>query len=162
MKKVLVLAVIAMFLMIPFVSSAKTAISESDLSAVTAQEGVTITFDGLAITNVALAAQSWGDADGFASYTNSGWVGATVGTTGTLVGLSGSVLIDVGTSGALTAVHIGLPTLNLGSSTMQVDQVVKLSTAKILTGTQILGTSYMSGLTATVSGGLYVSAHAAP
>ncbi|MFA5323929.1 MAG: DUF6160 family protein [Smithella sp.] len=158
MKKVLALTVLAMFLMVP-VSFAKTMISESDLAAVTAQEGVTITFDNLTITNVTIDEQSWGDADGFDSYSDAGWVGASISTTGDLVALSGSLTIDVGTSGAVTAVRIGLPSLTIGSDTMSVTQVVKLSTAKELTGTQVLGTSYMGGLEATVSGGLIITAH---
>jgi hypothetical protein len=159
MKKVLLLTVVALFVMMPFVSFAKTAITESDLADLTAQEGVTISFSNLAISNVALAVQSWGDADGFSSYGAAGWVGATITMTGNVLSLSGDMLIDVGTSGAVTGVRIGLPTLNIGSSTFQVDQVVKLSTAKTLTGTQTLGTAYMSGLTATVTGAVVITAH---
>jgi len=98
--------------MMPFASFAKTAISESELSELTAQEGVTINFTGLAISNVALAVQSWGDADGFAGYTSSGWVGAAITMTGDVVALSGSMTIDVGSSGTLTAVRIGLPSVS--------------------------------------------------
>ena len=158
MKK-LIFTVIVLFLMVPLASFAKTAISDGDLADLTAQEGVTITFSNLAISNVALAVQSWGDSDGFSSYTSAGWVGATIAMTGNVLALSGNMTIDVGTSGAVTGVRIGLPTLNIGSSTFQVDQIVKLSTAKALTGTQVLGTSYMSGLTATVTGGLVITAH---
>lgn len=158
MKKVLLLAVLAMFLMVP-VSFAKTTISESDLASVTAQEGVTITFDNLTITNVAIDEQSWGDSDGFTGYTDAGWVGATITTSGDLVALSGSLTIDVGTSGSTTAVRIGLPSLTIGSDTMSVTQVLKLSTAKELTGTQVLGTAYMGGVEATVNGGLIITAH---
>ena len=42
MKKVLLLTVIALFVMMPFASFAKTALSDSDMSAITAQEGVSI------------------------------------------------------------------------------------------------------------------------
>jgi hypothetical protein len=159
MKKVLLLTVIALFVMMPFASFAKTAITESDLADLTAQEGVTITFSSLAISNVALAVQSWGDADGFSSYTGSGWVGATIAMTGNVLSLGGTMTIDVGTSGAVTGVKIGLPTINIGNATFQVDQKVMLSNAKTMTGTQVLGTSYMSGLTATVTGGLIITAH---
>jgi hypothetical protein len=159
MKKVLLLTVIALFVMMPFASFAKTAITESDLADLTAQEGVTITFANLAISNVALAVQSWGDSDGFTNYTGSGWVGATIAMTGNVLSLAGTMTIDVGTSGSTTGVSIGLPTLNIGNATFAVDQVVKLSTAKTMTGTQVLGTSYMSGLTATITGGLIITAH---
>jgi len=159
MKKVLLLTVIALFVMMPLASFAKTAISESELSELTAQEGVTISFSGLSISNVALAVQSWGDSDGFALYTSSGWVGAAIAMTGDVVALSGAMTIDVGSSGTLTAVRIGLPSVSVGSSTFQVDQIVKLSNAKTLTGTQTLGTAYMSGLTATVTGAVTITAH---
>lgn len=159
MKKVLLLTVIALFVMMPFASFAKTAISESELSELTAQEGVTISFDGLSISNVQLAVQSWGDSDGFTGYTNSGWVGAAISMTGDVVALSGSMTIDVGSSGAVTAVRIGLPSVTVGNGTFEVDQIVKLSTAKQLTGTQTLGTAYMSGLTATVTGAVTITAH---
>jgi hypothetical protein len=158
MKKI-ILIVTALLVMLPLASFAKTVISESELAELTAQQGVTITFSGLAISNVALAVSSWGDADGFTAYTASGWVGTAITMTGDVVALSGSMTIDVGSSGTLTAVRIGLPTVSIGSSTFQVDQVVKLSTTKTLSGTQVLGTSYMSGLTATVTGALTITAH---
>jgi hypothetical protein len=164
MKK-LILIVIALFVMmpgtvmVPCSSFAKTAISESDLAAVTAQEGVTITFSSLAISNVALAVQSWGDSDGFGSYTSSGWVGATIAMTGNVLSMGGAMTIDVGTSGTKTGVQIGLPTLTIGGAAFAVDQIVKLSTAKTMSGTQTLGTSYMSGLTANVTGSLIITAH---
>jgi hypothetical protein len=159
MKK-FILIVIALVVMMPCASFAKTAITESDLAAVTAQEGVTITFSNLAISNVALAIQSWGDADGFSSYLSSGWVGATIAMTGNVLSMAGTMTIDVGTSGGTkTGVSIGLPTLNIGNATFQIDQKVMLSTAKQMTGTQVLGTSYMSGLTATVTGGVIITAH---
>jgi hypothetical protein len=159
MKKVLLLTVVALFVMMPFVSFAKTAISESDLSDLTAQEGVTISFSNLAISGVSLVTQSWGDSDGFSSYLGSGWVGASIGMSGNVLALSGDMTIDVGTSGAKTGVKIGLPSLVVGGSNFTVDQKVMLSTAKTLSGTQVLGTSYMSGLTATITGGLIITAH---
>jgi hypothetical protein len=158
MKKI-ILIVAALIVMLPLASFAKTVISEEELSELTAQQGVTINFSGLAISNVALAVQSWGDSDGFSLYTSSGWVGAAITMTGNVVALSGGMTIDVGSSGTLTAVQIGLPTVSIGSSTFQIDQIVKMSTAKTLTGTQTLGTAYMSGLTATVTGAVTITAH---
>lgn len=158
MKKI-ILIVAALLVMLPLASYAKTVISESELAELTAQQGVTITFSGLAISNVSLSVSSWGDADGFTGYTASGWVGTAIAMTGDVVALSGSMTIDVGTSGTLTAVRIGLPSVSIGSSTFQVDQIVKLSTTKTLSGTQVLGTSYMSGLTATVTGAVTITAH---
>jgi hypothetical protein len=159
MKKVLLLTVIALFVMMPFASFAKTAISESELSELTAQEGVTISFANLAISNVQLAVQSWGDSDGFTGYLSSGWVGASISMTGDVIALSGSMTIDVGSSGAVTAVRIGLPNVTIGSTGFQVDQVVKLANTKTLSAGQVLGTAYMSGLTATVTGAVTITAH---
>ncbi len=158
MKKI-VLIVAALLIMLPVMSFAKTTISESELSELTAQEGVTISLGGLSISNIQIAVQSWGDSDGFTLYTDSGWVGAAISMTGDVVTLSGDMTIDVGSSGTLTAVRIGLPSVNVGSSTFEVDQIVKLSNAKQLTGTQTLGTAYMSGLTATVQGAVIITAH---
>jgi hypothetical protein len=158
MKK-LILIVAALLVMLPLVSFAKTVISESELAELTAQQGVTITFSGLSISNVQLSVSSWGDSDGFTGYLSSGWVGTAISMTGNVVALSGAMDIDVGSSGAVSAVRIGLPTLSIGSTTFQVDQIVRLANTKTLSGGQVLGTSYMSGLTATVTGALTITAH---
>jgi len=159
MKKVLLFAVLAMFLMVPM-SFAKTAITESDLAAVTAQEGVTINFDCFTVGAISIDVQSWGDSDGCATcggYTSSGWVGAEIDMSSDFVTISGDMTIDVGTnSGGVTALAIGLPTLNLvGSMT----QVVKLANNAQLTGGSVLGTAYMSGLSVSPSGVLIIHAH---
>jgi hypothetical protein len=164
MKKILVLAIIALFVMVPFASFAKTAVSDSDLGAVTAQEGVTIDFAGLSLSAVSLDVQSFGDADGFASYTGAGFVGAAIQMSGNVVSLSGTMTIDVGTNATTgTAVKIGLPTVQLGSAgsnNLNITQVLKLASDKTLTtGASTLGTMYMGNLTATISGGLVVRAH---
>lgn len=158
MKKVLLFAVIAMFLMVPM-SFAKTAISESDLAAVTAQEGVTINFDCFTVGAISIAVQSWGDSDGCSDcgdYTNAGWVGATIDMSDDFVTLTGDMTIDVGTSGTQTALIIGLPTLNLAGS---MTQVVKLGTAADLSGAAVMGTAYMSGLSVSPTGQLIIHAH---
>ncbi len=158
MKKVLLFAVIAMFLMVPM-SFAKTAISEQDLGNVTAQEGVTINFDCFTVGAITIDVQSWGDSDGCTTcggYTASGWVGATVNMSTDFVGISGDLTIDVGTSGTQTALIIGLPTLNLTGS---MTQVVKLGTSPDLSGASVLGTSYMSGLSVSPTGQLIIHAH---
>jgi hypothetical protein len=158
MKK-LILIVAALLIMMPLASFAKTVISETELAELTAQQGVTISFSGLSISNVSLSVQSWGDSDGFTGYLSSGWVGAGITMSGTAVGLSGAMTIDVGSSGSLTAVQIGLPTVNIGSTSFAVDQIIKLASAKTLASGMTLGTSYMSGLTATVTGSLTIMAH---
>lgn len=156
MKKVLLFAVIAMFLMVPM-SFAKQAISDSDLAAVTAQEGVTINFDSFTVGAISIAVQSWGDGDGFTGYTDEGWVGASITMSSDFVSISGDLTIDVGTSGTVTALGIGLPTLNLAGS---VEQVVTLSgSADLTTNPGILGTAYMSGISMSPSGTLIIHAH---
>ncbi|HOG89697.1 MAG TPA: hypothetical protein PLV50_04110 [Smithella sp.] len=159
MKKVLLFAVLAMFLMVPM-SFAKTAITESDLAAVTAQEGVTINFDCFTVGAISIDVQSWGDSDGCTTcggFTSTGWVGAEIDMSSDFVTISGDMTIDVGTnSGGVTALAIGLPTLNLvGSMT----QVVKLANNAQLTGGSVLGTAYMSGLSVSPSGVLIIHAH---
>jgi hypothetical protein len=159
MKKVLLFAVLAMFLMVPM-SFAKTAISESDLAAVTAQEGVTINFDCFTVGSISIDVQSWGDSDGCAGcggYSAAGWVGATIDMSTDFVGIEGNLTIDVGTSGTQTALVIGLPTLNLAGS---MTQVVKLSSDPDLdVNSGVLGTAYMSGLSVSPSGKLIIHAH---
>ena len=159
MKKVLLFAIIAMFLMVPM-SFAKTAISEKDLGDVTAQEGVTINFNCFTVGAISIDVQSWGDADGCAGcggFTSSGWVGASVEMDTDFVNITGNLTIDVGTSGSTTALVIGLPTLNLAGS---MTQVVKLSNSPDLsTNVGVLGTSYMSGVSVSPTGYLIIYAH---
>lgn len=153
MKKVLLLAVLAMFVMVPFTSFAKSAITDSDLQAITAQEGVTIDMSGLTVT-VSMAEQAWGDGDGFTGYASAGWVGATNVTIPT-IGFTGDLTIDVGTSGSTTALKVGLPSLNLAGNVVQ---TLALGTSES-TLTQVLGTSYMSGVDVTTSGYLVIKSH---
>ena len=160
MKKVLLFVVLAMFLMVPM-SFAKTAITESDLAAVTAQEGVTINFDCFTVGAIKIDVQSWGDADGCTTcggYTGTGWVGASIDMSSDFVTISGDMTIDVGTNtGDVTTLAIGLPTLNLAGS---MTQVVKLANnAQLTTNAQVLGTAYMSGLSVSPSGVLIIHAH---
>ena len=159
MKKVLLFAVLAMFLMVPM-SFAKTAITESDLAAVTAQEGVTINFDCFTVGAITVEVQSWGDSDGCTTcggFTSTGWVGAEIDMSSDFVSISGDMTIDVGTnSGGVTALAIGLPTLDLKGN---MTQVLKLSNNAQLTGGSVLGTAYMSGLSVSPSGVLIIHAH---
>jgi hypothetical protein len=155
MKKVLLLAVLAMFVMVPFTSFAKSAITDSDLQAITAQEGVTVDMSGLTVT-VSMAEQAWGDGDGFgATYTKAGWVGATDVTIPT-IGFTGELTIDVGTdAGGTTAIKVGLPSLVLNGD---VYQTVALGDSE-KTLTQVLGTSYMHNVNVSTSGSLVITAH---
>ncbi|MGB5217630.1 MAG: hypothetical protein WBN66_04975 [Smithella sp.] len=140
-------------------SFAKTAIIESDLATVTAQEGVTINFDCFTVGAITVEVQSWGDSDGCTTcggYTGTGWVGASIDMSTDFVTIRGNMTIDVGTSGTRTALAIGLPTLDLKGN---MTQVLKLSNNAQLTGNQVLGTSYMSGLSVSPSGVLIIYAH---
>lgn len=158
MKKVLLFAVIAMFLMVPM-SFAKTAISEGELAAVTAQDGVTINFDCFSLGAITIDAQSWGDSDGClgcGDFTNAGWVGATITMSSDFVTLAGDMTIDVGNDGVNTALIIGLPTLTLAG---EMTQVVKLGTTANLAGASVMGTSYLSGVNIAPTGYLVIHAH---
>jgi len=159
MKKVLLFVAIAMFMIVPM-SFAKTAISEKDLGAVTAQEGVTINFDCFTVGAITIDVQSWGDSDGCATcggFSSTGWVGASVTMSTDFVDIAGNLTIDVGTSDSTTALIVGLPTLNLAGS---MTQVVKLaSDAQLTTNTGVLGTSFMSGLSVSPTGYLIIYAH---
>lgn len=148
-----------MFLMVPM-SFAKTAISEQDLGNVTAQEGVTINFDCFTVGAITIDVQSWGDSDGCATcggYSAAGWVGASVDMSSDFVQISGDLTIDVGTSGTQTALIIGLPTLNLAGSITQV--VTLANDAQLTTNPEVLGTSFMSGLSVSPTGYLIIHAH---
>ena len=167
MKKVLLLAVLAVFVMVPFTSFAKSAISEGDLAGITAQEGVTINFDNFAITDVQVDVQAWGDSDGFTwgtdAYTEAGWVGATIatssGTTGNFINLSGNLDIDVGSSGAVTALKIGLPGVSIDGAMTQELWLSTDSSGAPVAGQQMMGTAYMSGITLDTAGYMVITTH---
>ena len=77
MKKSLTLAIILIFVMTPLASFARTAISDSELDSVIAQQGVTIEFVSVTLNNVSMNTFAWGDAGGFIGYTGDGlgWAG---------------------------------------------------------------------------------------
>jgi hypothetical protein len=162
MKRILVLAVIAVFVMMPLASFAKTAISDSDLAAVTAQDGVVIDLSHFTIDSIQVSASGWGDVGGYTGATGDGWVGAqittTAGSSGHFIGLTGNLTIDVGSNASVTSVKIGLPGINIDGSLTQ--KVVLATTAGGLIGsTQVLGTSVMTGITLTTSGYVVISSH---
>jgi hypothetical protein len=174
MKKVLLLTVIALFLMAP-AAFAKTAISDSDLNALTAQEGVVIVFDNFQINNLSIAKQSFGDGDGFGSGSvcpTGAYIGVDQTMEGVNITISGVMTIDVGfnagavaylissqalpdptsTANVLGGIKIGLPSIQIGGGSagpgLNVTQVIRLSETKDLTSTATvtLGTSYMGGV----------------
>jgi hypothetical protein len=160
MKRVYILAVIFVFVMVPAALFAKTAISDNDLSNVTAQTGVSISFSSLSVSNVSTTCQSWGDNDGFGAYSGQGWVGASQSTSGNVVGITGVMNIDVGTSGAQTRLKIDLPLINIGAGGMTQDQTIKLAADKTLTtNAGTLGMQYQAGVSATITGSIMIYAH---
>ena len=151
MKKKLASAIISIFLvlLLPLMSFAKTAISEGELDAVTAQEGVTLDFGTYAnpsvtVTNFAPSLLSYGDSGGFgATYTSYGWVGMngiSIGAASNIT-LYNSMIVDVGSSGTVTKLNIVLPSVRVRPFTTNAG--VKLDTANNLSsGNQLLGTLY--------------------
>jgi len=159
MKKILLLTVIAVFVMMPFASFAKTAITDSELGAVTAQTGVTIDFTAFDLGTITIDTVSWGDADGFGTtYTGEGWVGASVDISTNAIKITDKMDIDVGTNGSVTAVGIKLPTINVVGN---VDLVVKLDALKTLSSANAgtLGAVHMSGININPTGTLVIYAH---
>ncbi|GAB6267605.1 MAG: hypothetical protein STSR0002_03450 [Smithella sp.] len=157
MKKILLLTVIAVFVMMPFASFAKTAITDSELGSVTAQTGVTIDFSQFALGTITISTISWGDDNGFTNYANAGWVGASVNLSNNAVNISGTMDIDVGTNAGTTAIGIKLPTINVSGS---IEAVVKLAADKTLApNAGTLGTAFISGLSVNPSGTLAIYAH---
>ena len=145
MKRILMLAMIVAFIMIPLMSFAKTAISDSDLGAVTAQTGVSILFNQFTISSLSLSKISWGDNDGVPNqgvsdtgYTIAGYLGANgVTMTGNIIEFNstnpGTMNIDVGTSGATTAMKIDLGSITLGGAAgMNIIGTMKLGDIKTL------------------------------
>jgi hypothetical protein len=113
MKKLSILAVLALLVISPLTSFAKTVISDSELDNMTAETGVSITFNNVAFWNtVNLTAVSWGDNDGFTGNTNPGYAGFT---NLSLIGypnvttIRGTATVDIGTSGSSTVISLGLP-----------------------------------------------------
>jgi len=109
MKKILMLAVVALFVMMPLASFAMTTISDSDLNAITAQEGVSIYLNNITLSGIN-ATMSWGQSNissltgspivGFA-FDQGGFVGAVVSTTGNIT-VNGLLTIDVGVNNTVT------------------------------------------------------------
>jgi len=165
MKKILSAIVLFALVVLPMSVMAMTTISDNELSTVTGQAGVSINIDVTAQLTIGTVA--WGDSDGFAGYTNAGFVGIeglnlTVHASGrhdgafstggaTAVGYMANdpITIDVGTNdGGQSLVRIGLPTFHITVSTLQTDIFVSGVTAGAPTSTvaQQLGAIYMSGI----------------
>ena len=152
MKRNLMLAIILAFIMIPLALSARTAITDTDLDTVTAQSGVNIDFTNFKVTSLSVSTISWGDSDGVpddaydTSYTAGHYIaagyfgvkGVTIASNaaGNSVDFSGSMNIDVGTSGTKTKMQIALPQIVVGGSAgMNIVATLKLDNTKLLSTT---------------------------
>jgi len=187
MKKVLLLAVVALFVMMPFASFAMTTISDSDMSAITAQEGVSIYLNNLTVdTNLTNMTLSWGqssinptDFNNNALFTNGGYFGAIVSLQNLVIGVNGLITIDVGTnpvamaqyasgtlpgSTGLGGIAIGLDALKLNISGLNMSMVVRAGAEQTLStpGSYLtMGTAYVGigSLTTTINGQIVISTH---
>jgi hypothetical protein len=177
MKKVLLLAVVALFVMMPLASFAMTTISDSDLNAITAQEGVSIYLNNITLSGIN-ATMSWGQTN-MSSVTGSaidpfafdagGFVGAVVSTTGNIT-VNGLLTIDVGVNNTTTLSTTGIPGgIALGLTNMAigvggVQMIVKVGATKDLgfaapTTAMTMGTAFISNVTTTVNGQVLISTH---
>lgn len=143
MKKTLAcMTVVMLFVMTPFVSLAKTAISNDELDAVIAQEGITIDC-GISVTDPIPTLFSYGDGDGFTGYPDAGWFGLrNISVGGDEIYLTGLMTIDIGSSGSVTKLNIGLPLVDYIA--MSHRATLSLSTTKTLdtAGQPSLGSLY--------------------
>jgi hypothetical protein len=175
MKRILMLAMILAFVMIPVASFAKKAISDSDLDAITAKAGISIVFTKFSISSLSLSTISWGDSDGIPNgsysdastgYNNAGYLGANGMTiAGDLVELSGVMNIDTGTSGTgvgASRLKIDLPSMTIGGSTgMNITGTLTLDSTKTLNSTNAsaLAAINIKGFQTFVSGSVTIFAH---
>lgn len=156
MKRFLILAVIALFVMLPLVSFARTVVNDNDLDAITAESGVSIEFTNLSVGNTTtLSSISWGDPSGFTGYTTPGYFGFTnLVISGNIVKIpSGTMNIDVGTSATGdTKIFMVLPTITLGTANisgwMMADRVSNFTSASVSEG----GILTLNGFSTQVSG----------
>ena len=125
-KKNLTSSVIVILLLtLPLLSFAKTAISDQELGLLSAEAGVTLDFTAptytagavsgsVMVTNWAPSMFAWGDEDGFGStFTGLGWLGATnisMGAASNII-MYNRMTLDVGSSGTVTRLNIGLPSV---------------------------------------------------
>jgi hypothetical protein len=124
-KKILAASITVIFLLtLPILSFAKTAISDQELETLSAEAGVTLDFSAptytagsvsgsVLVTNWSPAKFSWGDSDGFTGYTSSGWAGlaGSMNATASNIIMYNAMTLDVGSSGTVTKLNIGLPSI---------------------------------------------------
>lgn len=167
MKKLVLAAAIMM--LVPFSAFALDSMTDEALDKMTAQEGVTITFENVVINQEA-ADMAWTDGDGIDGDTTAGTVyiaqdGSTVTTiTGSLtidvatattnIAIAGSAGIAAGTS----FVRIGLPSVSQTASNKTMD--ISLNNT-VAAGAQVLGSLYQEGGSSSINAGsaIYIHSH---
>lgn len=147
--------------MTPLSLFGRMAISDGDLDDVTASEGASITISNITVSNASVGVLSFGDSDGFTGYNSAGFMGTNSATIqGTVSVVNGTAVVDVGTSGSVTAVDLVLPTITLG--TANVSSTMTLGSEKTLSSGKILGTLGLTGFSTRMTGEVQVFSHAAP
>lgn len=166
MKKILILAVIAIFVMMPLASFAKNVISDSDLASITAQDSISIDVSGLKLRYVSNLKTVWDDADGFTGYTDPGYLGTTdITITNNIMsfgsGANGIVTLDVSYTNGVAVTRIETPQIIIGGTDgMIVNATMKSGTDNTLTGAQTFGSIHMGGVKVDIPPGvLTVTAH---
>jgi len=127
MRKLSILAVLALMLLPASVMAGMTAVSEMDLEEVSGQTGLTITM------NVTVAADSmaWGDSDGFGTYSTQGWL---ILSTVTMPSVNlQNVTIDCGSDGTTSILQINLGTGNLIGGNLTIGNTIIGTTATATT-----------------------------
>ena len=174
MKKVLLLAVVALFVMMPFASFARTALSDGDLNAITAQEGVSIYWNNVTTSAFSFTA-SWGQSN-ISSITGSpisnfafdkgGFAGVDVTFGDTSI--NGLLTIDVGVNNSTTTAASGIPggvelgLKNIAIKMGSIQAIVKNGderTLSVPTATMTLGTYYLTSVYTTINGQVIICTH---
>lgn len=175
MKK---LVLVAIMMLVPFSAFALDSMNDDALDKLTAQEGVTITFENVVIDQTA-SDIAWSDADGVTDAPNAGRIyvdqsGSTVTT------ITGSLKIDVATVGD-TALAIAAPTNGVASSIAAKTSFVKIELPNVSQGaaaktmtikmdnnllttntaytSQTLGTLYQDAGSSKITGAVYIYGH---
>lgn len=182
MKKLVLVAAIMMF--VPFSAFALDTMDDDSLDKVTAQEGVTITFDNVVIKQTP-ADVAWSDSDGITEASNQGRVYVAYGTSGSdTITITQDLTIDVATTttalivdaGADTAagataddsvipattsfVKVGLPSVSSKAEAKTMTISMDNSNANIVgSAAEPLGTLFQNGGSSSISGSIYIYAH---
>ena len=165
MKRFLTLAVMTLFMAMSAALVAQTVITDEELNAITAEEGVSIDFSQMRVGGTTtLTALSWGDTSGFTpGYNTAGYFGfRNISITGYLADIpSGTMTLDMGTSSGSgeTKMFFVLPTVTLGTANITGwlcgDRIATMDTTGFSQG----GVIGFTGFSTQVSGTVAVYAH---